>query len=104
MAHLKQLQKDLKDTASSETLRFNHIAYCLLKGRSLRMIEQKNREHNQPTKRSVLYFIEKHFGVDVREYAQDFVTEVGHESGDYRIPKPAMEESDEEATVHISQS
>jgi len=45
--------------ADANTYRHMHIVYCLLRGRTMEQIENKNREHNEPN----TYLINKYMEV-----------------------------------------
>jgi len=107
LAAAKESQKELAETirakrregdrAHYDSYRFRHahLAYCLIRGRSLRQIENKNREGNKPNRGEILRWIERLFGEEVHDYAKPFVLS---NEDDIRIPRPSVEgEHDEEA-------
>ena len=107
LAAAKESQKELAekirakrregDRAHNDSYRFRHahLAYCLIRGRSFRQIESKNRDDNKPNKGEILRWIERFFGEEMAEHAKPFV--LSNEE-DFTIPRPVEKgEHDEEA-------
>jgi hypothetical protein len=86
----------------SDQFRNNHLAYCLVRGRSLRQIEQKNGQGNEPYRTGILKAIKELFGQEVLDHCRPYVSGSDNRvrnDQDIHIPKPQREVQHEEA-VH----
>ena len=104
-AELKALVAEIKEHkakyyergSASREFRYKHLAYCLMRGRSLRQVEQTNREGNEPSREAILRDIGNMFGKDAESYASPFVLTT---DADFKIPRPITPEVPNEQDVH----